>query len=176
MFSSNYTLNKHINAMHPLDVDDLDEEEGIDVDDSVLDESDAVGYDENGEGVEGDIVVDSVLCEGNDTGDVGDDEVDNDGDNESDEDDEYINIWRIYSDDAHDLKSLPEQRNYVVKRYIEDINYYNKFRRDPIHKQIMATKCIVLDNANEDENCGNDEALKIAISKRQHLIYEAIGL
>ena len=99
----------------------------------------------------------------------------NDDGDENGEDDEKT-IWEMYYDDIPRLKTLPEQRKFVEGRYINDFNYYNQFRRDPIHKKIMATKRKFLDDADEDEELGDYEALKLAIAKRQHLIQEASNL
>ncbi len=124
-----------------------------------------------------------------DGGDDGDDEEGNDGDDEKGVDEEGENeenektIWDIYKERAANAAkateedvTLPDIRKYVIKKYITDVLYYNKFRRDSAHKQITATKRKFLDDANEDEKLGDYEALKLSVAKRQHLIDEVTGL
>ena len=102
-----------MDSVHPdEDVDDVESGDEEDVNEEEDDQND----DENDENDE--------------NGD--DDENDEDG-----EDDEKT-IWEMYYEDIPSLKTLPEQRKYVEGRYINDFNYYNQFRRDPIHKRIMA--------------------------------------
>ena len=104
-------------------------------------------------------------------------EDDEEGDEEGDDDDEEgKTIWETYSDETGELESLTDKRTYVIKRYIEDVEYYKQFRNDPIHKNIMATKRKFLDDADENENLGDYEALRLAITKRQYLIYDATNL
>ena len=110
-----------------------------------------------------------------DENDENDENGEDDENDENGEDDEKT-IWEMYYEDIPSLKTLPEQRKYVEGRYINDFNYYNQFRRDPIHKRIMATKRKFLEDADEDEELGDYEALKLAIAKRQHLIREASNL
>ncbi len=152
-FSSAYNLNRHIDTMHPLDVDDDDND---DVDDSVLDESDDDDVDEGGENED----------EGEEEEEEGN----------GDDNDDGKTIWEVYSDETGELESPIDKRQFVLKRYIEDVEYYNQFRRDPIHKNIMATKRKFLDDADEDENLGDYEALRLAITKRQYLINDATNL
>ena len=101
---------------------------------------------------------------------------DEEGDEEDDDDDEGKTIWETYSDETGELESLADKRLYIIKRYIEDVEYYKQFRNDPIHKNIMATKRKFLDDADENENLGDYEALRLAITKRQYLIYDATNL
>ena len=103
----------------------------------------------------------------------GDDE---EGDENDDDEEEGKTIWETYSDETGELESLADKRIYVIKRYIEDVEYYKQFRNDPIHKNIMATKRKFLDDADENENLGDYEALRLAITKRQYLIYDATNL
>ena len=106
-----------------------------------------------------------------------DEEDDEEGDEEGDDDDEEgKTIWETYSDETGELESLTDKRTYVIKRYIEDVEYYKQFRNDPIHKNIMATKRKFLDDADENENLGDYEALRLAITKRKYLIYDATNL
>ena len=102
-----------------------------------------------------------------------DEEDDEEGD---DDDEEGKTIWDTYSDETGELESLTDKRTYVIKRYIEDVEYYKQFRNDPIHKNIMATKRKFLDDADKNENLGDYEALRLAITKRQYLIYDATNL
>lgn len=105
----------------------------------------------------------------------GEDEEDGDEDDDDDEE-EGKTVWETYSDETGELESLTDKRTYVIKRYIEDVEYYKQFRNDPIHKNIMATKRKFLDDADENENLGDYEALRLAITKRQYLIYDATNL
>ena len=99
-----------------------------------------------------------------------------DDEEEEEEEEEYENsIWDIYKSRVDNV-SLPEARRYITKSYINDVNYFDQFRRDQIHKNIMATKRKFLDDADEDENLGDNEALRLALAKRQHLINEVTGL
>ena len=112
-----------------------------------------------------------------DEGDEEEDDDEDDGDEEGDDDDEEgKTIWETYSDETGELESLTDKRTYIIKRYIEDVEYYKQFRNDPIHKNIMATKRKFLDDADENENLGDYEALRLAITKRQYLIYDATNL
>ena len=116
-----------------------------------------------------------------DSVDEGDEDEEGEDDEEGDEDDddddeEGKTIWETYSDETGELESLTDKRTYVIKRYIEDVEYYKQFRNDPIHKNIMATKRKFLDDADENENLGDYEALRLAITKRQYLIYDATNL
>ena len=147
-FSSTFNLNRHIDTMHDDEDDDVDSGNDEEVEDSV-DEGDE---EEEGEDEEGD--------------DEGDD----------DDDEEGKTVWETYSDETGELESLTDKRTYVIKRYIEDVEYYKQFRNDPIHKNIMATKRKFLDDADENENLGDYEALRLAITKRQYLIYDATNL
>ena len=109
-----------------------------------------------------------------------DDEVENDEEEEESGDEEGEDgektIWNLYREEGASESSLPELRKYVIKRYITDVEYYNKFRRDSAHKQITATKRKFLDDADDNEKLGDYEALKLAVDKRQHLINEVSGL
>ena len=105
-----------------------------------------------------------------------DEEGDEDDDDDDDDDEEGKTVWETYSDETGELESLTDKRTYVIKRYIEDVEYYKQFRNDPIHKNIMATKRKFLDDADENENLGDYEALRLAITKRQYLIYDATNL
>ena len=145
-FSSTFNLNRHIDTMHYNEDDDVDSGNDEEVEDSV-DEGDE---DEEGE--------------------------DEESDEEGDDDDEGKTVWETYSDETGELESLADKRTYVIKRYIEDVEYYKQFRNDPIHKNIMATKRKFLDDADENENLGDYEALRLAITKRQYLIYDATNL
>ena len=144
-FSSNFNLNRHIDNIHADDMDDND--------DSILDEG--------GDSVD-EISDDDNVDEG--------EEEDNDDD---DNDEEEKSIWETYSDETGELESLADKRTFVIKRYMDDVEYYKQFRSDPIHKNIMATKRKFLDDADENENLGDYEALRLAITKRQYLIYDA---
>ena len=118
--------------------------------------------------------VEDSVDEGDEDEEGEDDEED---DEEADDDDEEgKTIWDTYSDETGELESLTDKRTYVIKRYIEDVEYYKQFRNDPIHKNIMATKRKFLDDADENENLGDYEALRLAITKRQYLIYDATNL
>jgi hypothetical protein len=149
--------------------DEDDSGDDIDVDDDVDDVDDDVE----------DEVDDDGENDGEDDGD-GDDEDDDNEEAGDDEDDKTI--WDKYKEGAAgatenvEEATLPEVRKYVIKRYINDVVYYNKFRRDSAHKQITATKRKFLDDADEDEQLGDYEALKLAVAKRQHLIDEVSGL
>ena len=111
-----------------------------------------------------------------DEGDEDEEGEDEEGDEEDDDEEEGKTIWETYSDETGELESLADKRIYVIKRYIEDVEYYKQFRNDPIHKNIMATKRKFLDDADENENLGDYEALRLAITKRQYLIYDATNL
>ena len=146
VFSSTFNMNRHIDTMHDDEDDDVDSGNDEEVEDSV------------------------------DEGDE-DEEDDEEGDEEGDDDDEEgKTIWETYSDETGELESLTDKRTYVIKRYIEDVEYYKQFRNDPIHKNIMATKRKFLDDADKNENLGDYEALRLAITKRQYLIYDATNL
>ena len=149
-FSSTFNLNRHIDTMHDDEDDDVDSGNDEEVEDSV-DEGDE---DEEGE----------------------DDEEGDEDDDDDDDDEEGKTVWETYSDETGELESLTDKRTYVIKRYIEDVEYYKQFRNDPIHKNIMATKRKFLDDADENENLGDYEALRLAITKRQYLIYDATNL
>jgi hypothetical protein len=150
-------MNRHIKTAHPFQKED-DDDDAIEDDD---------------EGDEGDDVDDDV-DEGDEDEEVGDEEIDEGGDEEEDE----KTIWDIYREDATDLddESLPNVKEFLIKRYLTDVEYYDKFRRDPTHKQITATKRKFLDDAGEDENLGEYEALRLAVAKRRFLIEQASGL
>ena len=150
-FSSNFNLNRHIDNIHADDMDDND--------DSILDEG--------GDSVD-EISDDDNVDEG--------EEEDNDDDDDDDNDEEEKSIWETYSDETGELESLADKRTFVIKRYMDDVEYYKQFRSDPIHKNIMATKRKFLDDADENENLGDYEALRLAITKRQYLIYDATNL
>ncbi|MDP7196632.1 MAG: C2H2-type zinc finger protein [SAR202 cluster bacterium] len=150
-FSSKYNLNRHINTMHPLDVDDDDVG---DVDNNVLDESN-----------------NNDACEA-----VKMREEEKKEEGNGDDDDNGKTIWEVYSNETGELESPIDKRKFVLKRYIKDIEYYNQFRRDPIHKNIMATKRKFLNDADENENLSDYEALRLAITKRQYLINNVTNL
>merc|ERR1712141_581612 len=118
--------------------------------------------------------VDDSVDEGDEDEEGEDDE--EDGDEDDDDDEEGKTIWEMYSDETGELESLTDKRSFVIKRYIDDVEYYKHFRNDPIHKNIMATKRKFLDDADENENLGDYEALRLAITKRQYLIYDATNL
>ena len=141
-------MNRHIDTMHDDEDDDVDSGNDEEVEDSV-DEGDE---------------------------DEDDDEEGDEDDDDDDDEEEGKTIWETYSDETGELESLTDKRTYVIKRYIEDVEYYKQFRNDPIHKNIMATKRKFLDDADKNENLGDYEALRLAITKRQYLIYDATNL
>ena len=120
--------------------------------------------------------VEDSVDEGDEDEEGEDDEEGDEDDDDDDDDEEGKTVWETYSDETGELESLTDKRTYVIKRYIEDVEYYKQFRNDPIHKNIMATKRKFLDDADENENLGDYEALRLAITKRQYLIYDATNL
>lgn len=132
-------------------------------------------HEDEDDDIESEEEVDDSVDEGGDEDEdeEGDDE---EGDEDDDDEEEGKTIWETYSDETGELESLADKRLYVIKRYIEDVEYYKQFRNDPIHKNIMATKRKFLDDADENENLGDYEALRLAITKRQYLIYDATNL
>jgi hypothetical protein len=152
-------MNRHFRNAHPFDDND--------------DDDDNTANGDSGEDVTEDEDTDDEGVTKTDTDDEGgEDEGGEDGDDEK-------KIWDIYRADVQadvDVGSLAEKRQYVIQRYLNDVLYYNKFRRDATHKKITATKRKFLNDADEDEELGNNEALKLAVAKRQHLIQEMSGL
>jgi len=132
-------------------------------------------HDDEDDDVESEEEVEDSVDEGDEDEDEEGDE-DEDNDDDDDDDEEGKTIWETYSDETGEIESLTDKRTYVIKRYIEDVEYYKQFRNDPIHKNIMATKRKFLDDADENENLGDYEALRLAITKRQYLIYDATNL
>jgi len=132
-------------------------------------------HDDEDDDVESEEEVEDSVDEGDEDEDEEGDENDDD-DDDDDDDEEGKTIWETYSDETGEIESLTDKRTYVIKRYIEDVEYYKQFRNDPIHKNIMATKRKFLDDADENENLGDYEALRLAITKRQYLIYDATNL
>ena len=98
--------------------------------------------------------------------------------NEESGEDEYDGntIWEDYAEDAANLSDLNAKRKYVIKRYVNDVYYTKRFSSDPINQRIIATKRKFLEDADEDEELTHDEALKLAIAKRQEIIHEAANL
>ena len=66
-------------------------------------------------------------------------------------------------------KLFPVMRKYVYKTYYDVVNQMNQLKKDPIHKQILATKRKLV----KEDDYGEDEAFKVAIKKRKFLIQEA---
>ena len=158
LFSSPYNMNRHFKTAHPFQKEDDDDYDDVEDDDDVVDDED-------------DVVDQGDEEEGNE--EEGDDEEEGGDDEEGGK-----TIWDIYREDATDLdgESLSNVREFVIGRYLNDVEYYDKFRRDPTHKQITATKRKFLDDAGEDENLGEYEALRLAVAKRRFLIDQAIRL
>ena len=92
------------------------------------------------------------------------------------DDDDGNTIWEDYAKAAANQTDLNAKRKYVIKRYIDDIDYYNRFNRDPINERIMATKRKFLEEADKDEELSHYEALRLAIARRQEIIHEATNL
>ena len=148
-FSSVYNMNRHVNTMHHEsdDDDDVDSEEEQ-IEEEENEES------ENGEKSE------------EEENDEKEEEIDDDGNT----------IWEDYAKAAANQTDLNAKRKYVIKRYIDDIDYYKRFNRDPINERIMATKRKFLEQADEDAELSHYEALRLAIARRQEIIHEATNL
>ena len=143
-FSSAYNMKRHYNNVH----EDDEVENG--------------GSDDDGD--------DGAV----ENGDAGDDSVVENGDDDSDSvkdgSEPEETIWDEFRKEAGEEGSLEEIRKIVVKKYIDAVEYSNKLRRDKVHKQITATKRKILDEADEDEQLDEYEALRLATAKRRFII------
>ena len=108
-------------------------------------------------------------------GSVIDDTDKDDQDDQEDDEDQQDTIWVRFRKDVG-KGSVDDIRNQVVRKYIDAVEYSNELRRDTVHKQITATKRKFLDDADEDEQLDEYEALRLAVSKRKYLIEQASGL
>ena len=96
-------------------------------------------------------------------------------DKEVETEEDNNSIWVGFRSNAG-KGSLDTVRGQVVRSYIDAVEYCNKLRHDTTHKQITATKRKFLDDADEDEQLDEYEALRLAVAKRRYLIQQASGL
>ena len=66
---------------------------------------------------------------------------------------------------------LPALRQSITSNYVKQLLLCSNMKKDPGHKKIMATKRKLV----EEENYGEDEALRYALKKRKYLIQEKTG-
>lgn len=66
---------------------------------------------------------------------------------------------------------LPTLRQSITSNYIKQLLLCSNMKKDPGHKKIMATKRKLV----EEEDYGEDEALRYALKKRKYLIQMKTG-